>query len=144
MGLLRLAEVPASTCTADATVMDAIRLMVDRGIGALAIVEGKKVVGIFSERDLMRRVVFKGLDPSKTKITDVMTRDVEKVLDSTSVKAAVAMMRAKKFRHLPILDGNGDLIGMVALRFLLYDIMDDLEKEATGLQNYSAADGPGG
>ena len=144
MGLLRLAEVPPSTCKPDASVMDAVRLMNDRGIGALAVVEGKKVVGIFSERDLMRRVVFPGLDPSRTKIADVMSRDVEKALDSTSVRGAVAMMRARKIRHLPILDDHGELLGVVALRFLVYDIVDDLESQATSLENYSAADGPGG
>ena len=144
MGLLRLAEVPPSICTADATVMDAVRLMTERGIGALAVCEGKKVVGIFSERDLMRRVVFPGLDPVRTKLADVMSRDVEKALDTTSVRGAVAMMRARKIRHLPILDEQGNLLGMVALRFLLYDIMDDLETEAKGLENYAAADGPGG
>ena len=144
MGLLRLAEVPPSTCTADATVSEAVRIMVERGIGALAVTEGKKVVGIFSERDLMRRVVFPGLDPVRTKIADVMSRNVEKALDTTSVRGAVAMMRARQIRHLPILDETGNLLGMVALRFLLYDIVDDLEKAATSLENYSAADGPGG
>ena len=92
----------------------------------------------------MDRVVFPGRNPDQTPIVEVMTKDVRTISDDTSVKDAVLVMRQYRIRHLPIVDGDGVLHGVVALRYLLFDIVDDLEKEATSLKSYMSADGPGG
>jgi CBS domain-containing protein len=118
--------------------------MVEHRVGAVAVTSERKVAGIFTERDLMTRVAMKGLDIKTTKIVDVMTKDVATVADATSVKQAVAIMRKHGIRHLPVLDRDGNVEGMVSLRYLLFDIVDDLEKEATSLESYAGADGPGG
>jgi len=143
MGLLRLAQETPEVSPA-ITVMEAVTIMTTRGVGALAVTNGRKIVGVFTERDLMSRVVAKRRDPETTTIRDVMTSPVRTVLDSLSVAEAATLMRQNGFRHLAIVDPNGDLLGMVALRHLLYDMMDELERKVDGLHSYIMADGPGG
>jgi CBS domain-containing protein len=101
-------------------------------------------VGVFTERDLMRRVVFEHRDPGTTVVRDVMTSPVRSVPDSMSVAEAAALMRDEHIRHLAIVDGDGDLMGMVGLRYLLYDLLGELELKVDGLHSYIMADGPGG
>jgi CBS domain-containing protein len=118
--------------------------MVENHAGAVVITEGKQILGMFSERDVMERVVAPGRDPDKTPIAEVMTKDVRTITDGTSVKEAVGIMRTHKIRHLPIVSATGEIEGIVALRYLLFDIVDDLETEASSLKSYMEADGPGG
>jgi CBS domain-containing protein len=143
MGLLRLSQ-PTPVVAPEVTVQDAVRVMSDSTVGALLVMEGREIVGMFTERDLMRRVVNEQRDPGKVIIKDVMTRPVQTVLDSTSVAEAAAIMRKGQFRHLPIVDRGGQLLGMVALRYLLYDLMNELSLKVDSLENYLMADGPGG
>jgi CBS domain-containing protein len=143
MGLLRLTHRRPEVAP-DTRVMDAVRVMADAQVGAIAVTKGRKIVGIFTERDLMRRVVAEGLDPQATVIQEVMTRPVETVVDSTSVGEAAAIMRARHIRHLAIINGAGDFVGLVAQRHLLYDLMSELELKVDNLEGYLMADGPGG
>lgn len=147
MGLLRLAQ-ETPQVSPDTTVMAAVRVMTAAGVGALAVTTGGRadgqIVGVFTERDLMRRMVHERRDPETTVIRDVMTSPVRTVLDNTSVAEAAALMRRHQFRHLAIVDGNGAYLGMVALRHLLYDLMDDLERKVGGLESIIMIDGPGG
>ena len=143
MGLLRLTHVRPEV-TSDVTVQETVKVMTAAEIGAIAVKSGRKIVGIFTERDLMRRVVAEERDPRRTFIKDVMTTNVETVLDSTSVAKAAALMRARRIRHLVILDANGDYVGMLAQRHLLYDLMSELELKVDDLAGYLMADGPGG
>src|SRR5262245_10382026 len=108
MGLLRLAQFTPEIAPG-ATVTSAIEEMVARKVGAIAVVEGRRIVGIFTERDLMKRVVHAGKELSSTPIRDVMSTPVITVLDSTPVAKAAAVMRHHHIRHLAILDGNGEL-----------------------------------
>jgi CBS domain-containing protein len=143
MGLLRLTHVRPEV-TSDVSVLETVKMMTAAEIGAIAVKNGRKIVGIFTERDLMRRVVAPERDPSRTLIRDVMTTNVETVLDSTSVAKAAALMRSRRIRHLVILDSNGDYVGMLAQRHLLYDLMSELELKVDDLAGYLMADGPGG
>jgi CBS domain-containing protein len=143
MGLLRLTHVRPEV-TSDVSVLETVKMMTAAEIGAIAVKNGRKIVGIFTERDLMRRVVAPERDPSRTLIRDVMTTNVETVLDSTSVAKAAALMRSRRIRHLVILDANGDYVGMLAQRHLLYDLMSELELKVDDLAGYLMADGPGG
>jgi CBS domain-containing protein len=118
--------------------------MTARKVGALAVTEGRKIVGVFTERDLMRRVVADGKDPKTTLVREVMTSPVKTVADSTSVAEAASLMRANHIRHLAIVGEGGDLLGVLALRYLLYDMLDELERKVNGLESFIMVDGPGG
>jgi CBS domain-containing protein len=143
MGLLRLAQKTPEVGPED-TVAGAVRVMTEDRVGAIAVTEGRKIVGIFTERDLMRRVVYEGKDPATTLVRDAMTKPVWTVKDSTTVAQAANLMRTHHIRHLAILDENGDLVGMVALRYLLYDLLQDLERKVDSLEGYLMADSLGG
>ena len=143
MGLLRLSQ-PTAEVSPEASVQEAVRVMTEANVGALAVMKGRNIVGIFTERDLMRRVVHEQRDPAKVVISEVMTRPVQTVPDSTSVAEAAALMRKGQFRHLAIIDKKGELMGVVALRYLLYDLLNELALKVDNLEGYLMADGPGG
>jgi CBS domain-containing protein len=143
MGLLRLGKMPPLV-SPEATVLEAVRLMVGELVGALAVLQGDTLVGVFTERDLMKRVVARGLDPGAIPVGEVMTPNVRTVPDETSVTQAIEIMRTNHFRHLPIVDDRGRLISMVGLRYLLYDVMDDLEAKVDSLEGYLMEDSRGG
>jgi len=138
------AEVKIYTVPSNATVFDALQVMCEGNTGAVLVTEDEKIVGIFTERDLMKRVVHAQLDPGATRLSAVMTSPVETVPNSASVAEAAAIMRDRHIRHLAVVDGQGDLIGLVAQRYLLYDLMTDLELKVDNLEGFIMADGPGG
>jgi len=145
MGLLRLAEAQTTLeVSPDVSVMEAVRLMSTAKVGAIAITVERRIRGVFTERDLMRRVVSKERDPRETRIAEVMTSPVETVSDSTSVAEAAAIMHARHIRHLAIVDAKGHFLGLVAQRYLLYDLLSDLEVKVDSLEGFIMADGPGG
>ena len=143
MGLLRLGKMPPIV-SPQATVIEAVRLLIAEQVGALAVIDDGRLAGVFTERDLMKRVVARGLDPQATPVGEVMTNNIRTVPDETSVPQAIEIMRTNHFRHLPIVDRDGRLLGMVALRFLLYDVMDDLEAKVENLEGYVMEDSRGG
>lgn len=143
MGLLRLAQ-ETPEVSPETSVMDAVRMMHERSIGALVVTAGRKILGVFTERDLMRRIVFARRDPQTTAIREVMTSPVRTVTDSTPIEKAASVMRQYHIRHLALVDSNGDLLGMIAQRHILYDLLDDLERKVDGLESFIMADGPGG
>ncbi|MBK6472444.1 MAG: CBS domain-containing protein [Betaproteobacteria bacterium] len=117
-GTDELFSVPAS-----ATVGEAVEIMAEREIGAVMVMtEEQLVAGIFTERDLMMRVVRPGLDPKTTPISLVMTRDVRFVSPGTTVEAAMALMHLRRHRHLLVIDGPV-VHGLVSMRDLVYQIV---------------------
>ncbi len=102
-----------------ATVADVVDYLCEKMIGAVAICEGDTVVGVFSERDLMHRVVKAGLSPADTPIVDVMTKDVFSVKLTESTHNARLLMFGKNFRHLVVNDELGKFQGFVSMRELL-------------------------
>jgi CBS domain-containing protein len=104
------------------SVLETVRAMVARNIGAVPVVHNGKLIGIFSERDLMSRVVAEGRDPNATTVIEVMTDDPLTVGPDEDLDNCMALMRRHGFRHLPICRGN-QLEGMVSLRdILLHDL----------------------
>lgn len=99
-----------------ATVQQAVKTMAEKSIGAILIVEQGKVAGIFTERDLMTKVVAKDLDPSATPIADVMTRSPKTVKGNDAAIDSLELMAAGGFRHLPVVDEDEKPIGMVSQR----------------------------
>jgi CBS domain-containing protein len=145
MGLLRLAEAQQTLeVSPEGTVMEAVRKMANARVGAIAVTTDGRIRGIFTERDLMKRVVFAERDPRTTCIAQVMSSPVETVSDGTSVAEAAAIMHARHIRHLAIVDGDGHFLGLVAQRYLLQDLLSDLEVKVDSLEGFIMADGPGG
>lgn len=98
----------------DATVFDAVKLMVDANVGAILVTDGGTIVGIFTERDYLRRIAVEGRTSRETAVHDVMSAPVVVVTPETSVEETMAIMTDRKIRHLPVVDG-GDLAGLVSI-----------------------------
>ena len=99
---------------ADATVLDAVRKMVDANIGALLVTADGEIAGIFTERDYLRRMAVEGRQAEDTLVRDVMTAPLVYVTPETSVDESMALMTDRRIRHLPVADG-GAVVGMVSI-----------------------------
>ena len=144
MGLLRITRTPLVTASAQATVMDAVRRMHEEHIGAIAVVDNDRLTGIFSERDLMNRVVLKGRNPEYTRVGDVMTSPVITIPRSLTADDALKLMDEKQIRHLPVVNIDGKLLGMLSVRSLLHEKVEELTDQLDSLEAYFTADGSGG
>jgi len=118
-----------------ATVYTALELMADRGVGALMVMEGDALVGIFSERDYCRKVALNGRNSKDTLVADVMTPEVFTVLGSTGTRACMLVMRDKHFRHLPVVEG-GKVLGLVSMRDIMDDVVSEHEQTISHLESY--------
>ena len=122
----------------DALVMECVRKMTDKRIGALIVMNGEKLVGIFTDRDALSRVLAVGRDPRVTKVSEVMTREPYCVSPTTTVGAAMDLVAERRFRHLPIVQ-NGKVLAVLSSRDLMnwlgsgHDNVDEkeLKKEAS-------------
>lgn len=118
-----------------ATVQMAAEIMARENVGALAVMEEGLLVGIFSERDVISRVVSRQLEPVKTSVGSVMTRNIVIALADDTVESSLRKMKAAKCRHLPVVDGE-ILLGMLSLRDLLQVVVAETEGKIEFLQNY--------
>ncbi|WP_445681022.1 CBS domain-containing protein [Radicibacter daui] len=110
------------------SVRQTVKRMVERKIGAVLVVDDGRLVGIFTERDVMNRVVGGGRDPADTAIRDVMTADPDYVEPHMPAMTALELMGSRGYRHLPVLDG-GDIVGILSVRDLYATIKEHLEEE---------------
>ena len=117
------------------TVLETVRAMVERNIGAVPVVHSGKLVGIFSERDLMRRVVAEGRDPRSTCMAEVMTDDPLSVGTGEEVETCMTLMRRHGFRHLPVCH-DGQLVGIVSLRDILLHDLNEKDDEVRMMRAY--------
>lgn len=120
---------------AEHSVRDAARYMTDRRVGAVSVLEGTRLVGILSERDVMGRVVALQLDPERTRVSEVMTRDLVVAQSEDSHEEGVRKMKQAGCRHLPVVDGER-LLGMVSLRDLLQIDLSEKDEEIRWLNAY--------
>ncbi len=123
------------TVNAGESVLAAARFMVERNIGAVPVLERGELAGIFSERDIMKRVLAEGRDPRTTKVSEVMTRDPKTVAPSESLENCMLLMREHGFRHLPVCDGKR-LVGLVSLRDLLLRDLTEKDDEVRMMRAY--------
>jgi CBS domain-containing protein len=126
---------PLKWIPATATVIDAVKIMVGHDVGALPVLDDGKLVGVFSERDLMKRVIVQGLDPRITPVASVMTRDLATTDINHDHTVAMAIMTERRVRHLPVLE-QGKIVGFISMRALMRAESDGKDHEIQSLTNY--------
>ena len=120
---------------ADQLVIGVVNMMVEHNIGAVAVLRDGELVGLFSERDLMKRVVHESRDPRTTTVAEVMTRDLITVSPDRSLEDCLELMRARGFRHLPVCQGK-QLRGVISLRDLLAHAVMEKDGEVQMMRAY--------
>lgn len=132
-----LAEKPAEihAVAPEAPMIDAIRLMADKSVGALLVMRGDALAGILSERDYARKVVLKGRSSADTPVSAVMTAEVVTVAPDTSVPACMRMMTERRIRHLPVVE-DGRVAGVISIGDLVKAVMSDQQEQLEQLQRY--------
>ncbi|MCU4117984.1 CBS domain-containing protein [Variovorax sp. N23] len=119
----------------DTTVFEALHLLARHEVGALVVLEGERLVGVFSERDYTRKVALLGKNSKAMQVAEIMTAHVITVTPNTPTHACMALMSQKRIRHLPVVD-NGKVVGMLSIRDLMDDIIADHEKTIEQLTSY--------
>ena len=121
--------------TPDQTIFESLKLMAEAGIGALLVMEKGRLVGILSERDYARKVALEGRDSRTTKVSEIMTHNVLCVTPESTNEECMALMSAKRIRHLPVVKGS-EVIGMRSIRDLVADIIAEREYTIKQLETY--------
>ena len=119
----------------ETSVLDAIKLMADKAIGSLVVIEDGKLLGIMSERDYARKVIIKGRSSESTHVSEIMTADVVTTSSSQTVNECMNLMTEKKIRHLPVVEDN-QVIGMISIGDLVEAIISDQQEEIEQLEHY--------
>jgi CBS domain-containing protein len=126
---------PVYSVQRDATVLEAVRFMAERNIGAIPILDETRLVGILSERDVMTRVVARTQDPGKVRVDDVMTKKLVVAESTETEESCLRKMNAANCRHLPVVSGE-TLVGIISLRDLLQVKLTEHEEKLEFLTNY--------
>ena len=129
---------PIATVGPDDTVKSAMDLMLARDIGAVLVVEGSKLVGIFTERDCLHKVAAPGINPQETLVRAVMTAKVRFVTPDLEVSQGLALMTERFFRHLPVLDEQQNIIGIVSIGDLVKAKISEQDFIIDQLERYIA------
>lgn len=125
-----------ATISPDTMVIAAVHRMNERKIGALLVVDNERPVGIFTERDVLVRVVAAGLDPKTTPISEVMTRNPVVVHSTVTVKEALFVISTKRCRHLPVVDDDTGLRGLISIGDLTSWLVRDQQRTIEDLHDY--------
>ena len=119
----------------DTSVFEALQLLADYEVGALMVMEGGALVGVFSERDYTRKIALQGRNSRTTPVADIMTRQVLTVAPGATTRDAMVLMSARKVRHLPVMEGS-TVLGMISIRDILDDIIEDQASTIEQLETY--------
>lgn len=133
--LLEVKGSDVATIGPDDTVLRALELMAERGIGALVVLQGDNLVGLMSERDYARKVVLKSRHSSDTPVSEIMSPQVITVSPESSITECMELCTQRRMRHLPVVDGHR-VVGMVSIGDLVKAVIDDQSQEIQHLQNY--------
>ena len=123
------------TIEAGAKVFEALTLMAEKGIGALAVMDGDKIAGIISERDYARKVILKGKSSKDCPVSDIMTREVLYVKSWQTMEDCMALMTEKHIRHLPVMEGDR-LAGLISIGDVVKAIISDKQSVIDQMQSY--------
>ncbi len=130
MSLLHIADQNPTVASFESTVTQAIHNMLDNHVGAVCVVDNEgRVAGICTERDIMRRFALSGKDPNTTPIREIMTTPVELATEQMTEAEALSVMLERHYRHLPIVDGDARLLGILSIRHVLEARIDELVQE---------------
>ena len=140
MNLLKIAHVPAICVSPEATVLEAIEASLPARVGAVAVVEGEALIGIFTERDVMLKVVHGRRDAERTLVRDVMTSPVIRIGSTMPPREVLALMLDKHIRHLPISEDGVRVDGMLSIRNILQFLVNDLTEDLQHMQALLGAD----
>jgi CBS domain-containing protein len=119
----------------DASVLDAIKLMADKAIGSLLVMDGNELKGIVTERDYARKVIIKGRSSETTNVSEIMTTGVYTASSDKTVSHCMALMTKCKIRHLPVVD-EGAVVGVISIGDLVEAIIRDQQEEIEHLEHY--------
>ena len=122
----------------EAPVIDAIRLMAERGIGALLVMQGARLAGILSERDYARKIVLQGRSSRDTPVRDIMTAEVVTVAPGDSIDHCMQLVTDRRIRNLPVVDG-GEVIGVLSIGDLVKTVIELQRRDIDQLQRYIAS-----
>lgn len=122
------------------TVFDALELMAAKNIGAVLVVSGTEIRGVFSERDYARKVVLHGKLSKETRVAEIMTTNVITVDPAWTAEGCMALMTEKHIRHLPVLD-NGTLVGVISIGDVVRSVVDEQKFTITSLERYMMTGG---
>lgn len=119
----------------DASVFDAIKLMAEKTIGSLVVIDDENLCGIITERDYARKVIIKGRSSESTRVSEIMSTDVFTTSSAQTVKDCMKLMTEKRIRHLPVVEDN-NVIGMISIGDLVQAIISDQQEEIEQLEQY--------
>jgi CBS domain-containing protein len=119
----------------DASVFDALKLMAEKNVGAVLVIDGEDLVGIMSERDYARKVILKGKMSKSTLVRDIMTERVVCVRTDQTLEECMALMTDKRIRHLPVIEG-GRLVGVISIGDVVRAMIADQQFTITQLENF--------
>ena len=119
----------------ESTVFDALHVLAEHEVGALVVMKGDQLVGVFSERDYTRKVALLGKNSKAMQVAEIMTANVFTVTPQTPTHDCMALMSQKRIRHLPVVD-EGKVVGMISIRDLMDDIIADHEQTIEQLTSY--------
>ena len=122
----------------DAPVIEALRLMAEKGIGAVLVLDGPRLAGILSERDYARKVVLLGRNSTDTPVRDIMSGEVHSVGHGHSVDDCMQLMTDRRIRHLPVVD-DGEVVGIISIGDLVKAVIEEQQAELRYLQDYIAS-----
>ena len=121
--------------SAEATVYDALKVMSEKNVGALVVLDGGRLEGVISERDYARKVILKGKFSKEMPVREIMSTDVVTVLPNQSIEECMALMTDKHFRHLPVMDGD-KVVGVISIGDLVKATIDEKDFMIKQLENY--------
>lgn len=123
------------TISPEASVLDALRLMAEKSVGALIVTEGRRIAGVISERDYARKVILLGKSSHELAVRDIMTSKVITVSPGQTVEECMALMTEKRIRHLPVTEGER-LIGVLSIGDLVKEVIAEQQQTIQQLESY--------
>ncbi|MCX7608526.1 MAG: CBS domain-containing protein [Anaerolineales bacterium] len=133
--ILRLKGKQVWKVSKNATVLEALKVMAEKGVSAVVVMDGGHIAGIFTERDFARKVGLYEIKPSEIKVGDVMTGELITITQNETVSDCMRIMTEKRIRHLPVVE-DGQLVGIISIGDVVKDLIDELQFMVEQLENY--------